>query len=324
MGIFDNWPQSLANAAIFSKPCFSAETGALRLIFIGHGSGLGFEALPIVDPAAAKVLVSDRMKGVRETLTATPSAKHRRLAGWFQRKRPQPARAPEGERVYVIGDIHGRADLLDKLLARVLEHAWSGPEKRTLIYVGDYVDRGADSRGVIERLLQPIPKFTTRFLRGNHDQAVLDFLSDPLFYRIWKSYGAQETLLSYGVRPPRFDEVQAITEARDEFAAKLPPAHLAFFEALEMSAEVGDYFIAHAGVRPGVALDAQAKEDLLWIRDDFLFSNSDFGKVIVHGHTPSDDVVRRKNRIGVDTGAYATGHLTALVLEGDTTDFLQT
>ena len=110
----------------------------------------------------------------------------------------------------------------------------------------------------------------------------------------------------------------------DEFAGKLPDAHRRFFDNLELSTVIGDYFIAHAGVRPGVALAAQTAEDLLWIREDFLFSHSDFGKVVIHGHTPTESVVRRKNRIGIDTGAYATGRLTALVLEGETVKLLHT
>ena len=234
------------------------------------------------------------------------------------------AAVPPDLRVYVVGDIHGCAALLDRLLQMIVADASTGPERRLLIYVGDYVDRGPDSRTVIESVLNPPAGFATRCLRGNHEQALLDFLSDPLTYRVWKNYGAQETLLSYGVRPPLFDDTQAITAARDEFAAKLPASHRRFFEELALSTEIGDYFVAHAGVRPGVALGAQSAEDLLWIRDDFLFSGSDFGKVVVHGHTPTHGVVRRKNRIGIDTGAYATGRLTALVLERETVKLLQT
>jgi serine/threonine protein phosphatase 1 len=241
----------------------------------------------------------------------------------FGTKREAPA-VPPGQRVYIVGDIHGCAALLDRLLEMVVADASNGPATRLLIYVGDYVDRGPDSRGVVETVLNSPQGFETRALRGNHEQALLDFLVDPLTYRIWKNYGAQETLLSYGVRPPLFDDVKAITDARDAFASKLPERHRGFFEELALSTEVGDYFVAHAGARPGVALGAQSAEDLLWIREDFLFSGSDFGKVVVHGHTPTEAVVRRKNRIGIDTGAYATGRLTALVLEGESVKLLQT
>ena len=234
------------------------------------------------------------------------------------------ATVPAGQRAYIVGDIHGCAARLDHLLRAIVTDATAGPDKKLLVYVGDYVDRGPDSRAVIEKLLSPPPGFEVRYLRGNHDQAVLDFLDDPLTYRTWKNYGAQETLLSYGVRPPLFDDAKAITEARDEFAGQLPEAHRRFLEELELSTEIGGYFIAHAGVRPGIPLQAQSAQDLLWIREEFLLSGSDFGKVVVHGHTPTENVVRRKNRIGIDTGAYATGRLTALVLEGETVRQLHT
>lgn len=234
------------------------------------------------------------------------------------------AAVPPGQRAYVVGDIHGCAALLDRLLKTIVADATVGPEKRFLVFVGDYVDRGPDSRAVIDRLLNPPKGFEVRCLRGNHDQAVLDFLNDPLTYRTWKNYGAQETLLSYGVRPPLFDDEKAIAAARDEFIAKMPESHRRFLEELELSTVIGDYFFVHAGVRPGVALGAQSAEDMLWIREDFLFSSNDFGKVVVHGHSPTEGVVRRKNRIGIDTGAYATGRLTALVLEGETVKLLHT
>lgn len=234
------------------------------------------------------------------------------------------ASVPPGQRVYIVGDIHGCAALLDRLLAMIISDAATGPEKRLLVFVGDYVDRGPDSGMVIERLLAPLPGFEIRCLRGNHDQAVLDFLNDPPTYRLWKNYGAQETLLSYGVRPPLFEDAQAIAAAHGEFAARLPESHRRFFEELELSTEIGDYFVVHAGVRPGIALGAQSAEDLLWIREEFLLSRSDFGKVVVHGHTPTESVVRRKNRIGIDTGAYATGRLTALVLEGESVRLIHT
>lgn len=231
---------------------------------------------------------------------------------------------PPDQRVYIVGDIHGCASLLERLLVTIELDAAGGPPKRRLVFVGDYVDRGPNSRAVIERLLNPPEGFETHCLRGNHDQAVLDFLNDPLFYRVWKSYGAQETLLSYGVRPPRFDDAQSINASWDEFAAALPETHLRFLESLEYSWEIGDYFVAHAGVRPGTALTAQAPQDLLWIRDEFLSSQSDFGKVVIHGHTPFDGVVKRKNRIGIDTGAYGTGRLSAVALEGQTVRVLHT
>jgi serine/threonine protein phosphatase 1 len=161
-------------------------------------------------------------------------------------------------------------------------------------------------------------------LRGNHDQAVLDFLDDPDFYRAWRDLGAAETLLSYGVIPPRFDNEEAFTEARDDLRRKCPESHLEFLRGLPLFHIVGDYMFVHAGVRPGIALDRQSPEDIMWIRDEFLFSDLRLDKVIVHGHSPSERPVLRANRIGVDTGAYATDCLTAVILDGEECTILST
>ena len=214
--------------------------------------------------------------------------------------------------------------LLDRLLELIVADSATAPPKRVIACVGDYVDRGPDSHGVIERLLNPPQGFEIRCLRGNHDQAMLDFIRDPLAWRGWQNFGARETLLSYGVRPPLLDNAEAMTAARDELVVTLPASHVAFLEGLELCAEVGDYFVVHAGVRPAVALKDQSAQDMLWIRDEFLKSNAEFGKIIVHGHTPHPRVLRQRNRIGIDTGAYETGRLSALVLEGDTVGLLQT
>ena len=230
------------------------------------------------------------------------------------------ARVPEGTRVYAIGDIHGRADLLDRLHAAIREDAGrAGADRRVAVYLGDYVDRGLDSKGVIDRLLgDPLPGFERVFLMGNHEDALLKFLDEPQFGRDWKYYGGLETLMSYGVPDlPLKDEEAAFEVARDQFVERLPAAHLDFLRRLRLSHEEGDYFFAHAGVRPGVALDAQAAEDLMWIREEFLGFSGDLGKIVVHGHTPEEQPVVRANRIGVDTGAYITGVLTAVALEGE-------
>jgi serine/threonine protein phosphatase 1 len=161
------------------------------------------------------------------------------------------------------------------------------------------------------------------FLKGNHDAALLNFLRDPESYQAWRNYGAPETLLSYGVRPPLFASPADFVRARDELAEKLPEDHLRFFNDLELSVSIDDYFFAHAGARPGIDLEEQFEEDLMWIRDDFLSSRHDFGKIVVHGHTPQPVASRHSNRIGVDTGAYATGILSCVVLEGETQRFLQ-
>ena len=249
---------------------------------------------------------------------------------WFERVNRwlggdrAPSLLPHGLRVYAIGDIHGRLDLLDALIARIEDDARSGPGCQILAFVGDYIDRGPDSKRVVERLLNLPERFHAQFIRGNHDQALLDFIADPQTYSSWKEFGAQETLWSYSVRPPKFDQRKYTLEAHSGLIKNLPAAHLDFFQKLQPYAVIGEYFFTHAGVRPGIALNLQSHEDLMWIRDDFLASTANFGKIVVHGHSPSPHPIRRTNRIGIDTGAYATGKLTAAVLEGSELRFLQT
>jgi len=242
----------------------------------------------------------------------------------FARKPRKIAAVPDGMRVYAVGDIHGRLDLLDALHHMIGDDSAGAPSERMLVYVGDYIDRGPDSKGVIDRLLSPLEGFKSRRLKGNHDQSLLEFLDEPLHYRQWKDYGARETLRSYGVAPPRFDNPDELSAARDALAEALPAKHLEFLDQLELSFEIGDYFFAHAGVRPGLPLAKQSPDDLMWIREQFLSSNADFGKVVVHGHTPTTEPQKRHNRIGIDTGAYATGRLTCAVLEGSQCRFLHT
>lgn len=240
---------------------------------------------------------------------------------------PVGARLPERVRVYAVGDIHGRLDLLDALTARIAADARERPGPADyIVYLGDYVDRGLQSRQVLDRMCAPPPPgFGTVHLRGNHEQAMLDFLDDESTGEAWLQYGGVQTLFSYGVHlrseTPEPDE---LAEARDRLAAALPRAHLSFLTHLRASITIGDYFFAHAGVRPGVPLDAQEPRDLLWIRDSFLTSTADFGKVVVHGHSISTEPELRPNRIGIDTGAFATGRLTCLVLEEDRHRFLST
>jgi serine/threonine protein phosphatase 1 len=251
-------------------------------------------------------------------------------SSWWDRllgnKKVAAPRVPAGKRVYAVGDIHGRHDLLLALIRQICQHALESPAaENSLLFVGDYVDRGEASKDVIELLLTlDLPGWQKIFLRGNHDQSVLNFLEDYKFYRVWRGYGAQETLLSYGVTPPRFDDDSAFARTRDEFAEKLPATHLAFLNGLRYFHVEGDYLFVHAGLRPGIALDKQSQEDMLWIRDDFLFSREVFAKYVVHGHTPGTNPVRLKNRICIDTGAYVTGRLTAVVLEDDSCSFLTT
>ena len=240
----------------------------------------------------------------------------------------KPPVTPEGMRIYAVGDVHGRADLLDALLQRMVADARAGArdQRRIVTFLGDYVDRGLQSCDVLDRLTKGLPDgFEYVFLKGNHEAAMLEFLRDANFGRTWKYYGGLETLHSYGVKDLTLsDDPKDFERARDHFERVLPESHKRFLESLLPSFEAGDYFFAHAGVRPGVALSRQIEEDLLWIRDEFLDSRASFGKVVVHGHTPREDPVFRANRIGIDTGAYMTGVLTALVLDGTERRLLQT
>ncbi len=247
----------------------------------------------------------------------------RHIKWLFAEKRARPV-LPENVRIYAVGDIHGCLVELDALLAKIVEDAAGFDGERQLVFLGDYVDRGPDSKGVLDRLLALPEGFKPQYIIGNHDRTLLDFLDNPSLFRDWRDFGGRETLMSYGVVPPRFDNDEAYTQARDALRSVMPQSHLDFLSSLPYSVTIGSYHFVHAGIRPGVALDRQAPEDLLWIRDEFLLSNVDHGVVVVHGHTPMEEPVKQSNRISVDTGAYATGRLTAAVLEGTQCRFLST
>jgi serine/threonine protein phosphatase 1 len=227
-----------------------------------------------------------------------------------------------------VGDIHGRLDLLETMLELIARDAQAreSARQRTLVFVGDYVDRGPDSRGVVERLIKdPLEGFDTHFLKGNHEAILLDFLEDPWRLDHWLMNGGDATMRSYGVDIERLAGLGAPPEIwRNTFADALPDMHLAFFRDLKLSVSFGDYLFVHAGVRPGVPLAAQSEADLIWIRAPFLDHGAPFGKIVVHGHTPERAPVTRPNRIGIDTGAVFTGRLTALKLQDGSRDFLQT
>jgi serine/threonine protein phosphatase 1 len=237
------------------------------------------------------------------------------------------ASVPPGSLVYAIGDIHGRLDLLDALLAMIVADA-QGVEatERLLVFLGDYIDRGPDSAGVIDRLISGLPEgFASICLKGNHEAIMLDFLERPAQLNLWVENGAAATLASYGLDAYGFDwHWGDEAGCRDDLVAAMPANHRSFLEELRLSYQCGDYFFAHAGVRPGVPLDAQRPQDLIWIRAPFLESDADFGKVVVHGHTPGERPVVRPNRIGIDTAAWLRGTLTALRLEGTDRAFLAT
>jgi serine/threonine protein phosphatase 1 len=240
---------------------------------------------------------------------------------------PGRYRPPKGAVLYAVGDIHGRSDLLDRLHdAIVRDAARRRADRRVIVYLGDYIDRGFDSSGVVDRLLgEGPPGFERRFLLGNHDTFLLDFLGgDSAVIETWLWNGGAAALRSYGVEPAADNALVRPTTLRADFARAIPPAHRAFFRALKLNHREGGVLFVHAGLRPGVPLADQSREDMLWIREEFLESDSDFGCLVVHGHTPGPEPVIRENRIAVDTGAWRSGRLTAAVLEGDELAFLQT
>lgn len=237
------------------------------------------------------------------------------------------AKVPDDHRLYAIGDIHGRYDLLQLLLTKVDADAESFEGQTTLVFLGDYVDRGPQSKAVLDFLieLERVSRHELVFLLGNHEQTMLDFLADAPASEHWLRYGGLETLASYGVQISSEDlSKSSLSRVRSTLRDNLDASHLDFLRRLRLSYEQGDYYFAHAGVRPDIDLNAQILDDLLWIREPFLSSTRDFGRIIVHGHSISEEPVVRRNRIGIDTGAFASGRLTALVLEGEERRFLTT
>lgn len=242
----------------------------------------------------------------------------------------RPARLPDGLRVYAIGDLHGRADLLDAMLARIAEHSATAPAvaRQRVVLLGDIVDRGPDSRGAVERLLAPaLPDgFEIETLMGNHERMMLDFLDDPTVGRPWLNNGGLATLTSYGVTPPLGSATpERLAPVRAELGERLPAEHRRFLEERPLWLEIGDYVFVHAGIRPGRPMSEQSPADLLWIRAPFLDSAEAFlDRVVVHGHSVTQEPELRPGRIGIDTGACHTGVLTCAVLEGSGRGLLQT
>lgn len=247
--------------------------------------------------------------------------------GLFRRKDDANApRVPDDTVVYAVGDVHGCLDLLLRLQQEIAEDmAGRKASRRVVVYLGDYIDRGPDSRGVIEHLAQkPLAGCESVHLAGNHDRWLLDFLDDPGQGQMWLMNGGRATLASYGVAggPAGGASAAQAETLRDALDRALPDHHRRFLQRLRYHHEEGDYFFAHAGVRPGIPLAEQTADDLLWIREDFLYSDADFGKVVVHGHTPTHTPEEYPNRIGIDTGAFMSGRLTAVALEGAKRRFL--
>jgi serine/threonine protein phosphatase 1 len=230
---------------------------------------------------------------------------------------PPVPRGKEGARAYAVGDVHGRLDLLDRLLAMIEADIAARPRKRSfVVFLGDLIDRGPASAGVVERLrtwrpdgVRPI------FLAGNHEEVLLRILAgEEGILPSWLTFGGAECLESYSVDAEalkRLDERAAITKVREA----VPRAHREFFEGFGDTFRFGDYLFVHAGIRPGVVVEEQDVKDLRWIREPFLTDAKEHGFVVVHGHTICESVEERSNRIGIDTGAYRSGNLTALGIE---------
>ena len=225
-------------------------------------------------------------------------------------------------RIYAIGDIHGRLDLLDQMIVAIRRDIDSHPGEGLTVTLGDYLHRGPDSRGVVDRLAHN--PFATPYvaLKGNHEDLFDMFLQNPSIGVDWRRLGGLETLHSYGISVPSIMIDIDYELAAEQLQAALPPDHSKFLASLKTSFDVGNYFFCHAGIRPGVPFEGQSKRDLLWIREEFLNSQMDFGKIIIHGHTPVEKPEVLPNRINIDTGAFATGRLTCVVLEGDRQRFL--
>lgn len=238
------------------------------------------------------------------------------------------AAVPPATRLYAVGDIHGRVDLLRRMHQLIQDDVRGNPRGRhVIVYLGDYIDRGADSAEVIDLLIKsPVPGCQSVHLLGNHEDSLLRFLDDPEVGPTWLYYGGIATLVAYDIdvgEYPWRNEIEMM-RLQAELRRHLPVRHRLFLQGLPLSHGEGDYLFVHAGVRPGVPFDRQNREDLLWIRDEFLASPADHGKVVVHGHTIAPDPEVLPNRIGIDTGAYATGRLTCLVLDGAERSFMQT
>jgi len=238
---------------------------------------------------------------------------------WF-RARPRPRRSaeiPRGLRAYAVGDIHGRLDLLLELMGKIeRDDAARSPAKTHIVFLGDLIDRGPASAQVVEHLLRArTDSATFHFVAGNHEEALLDSVRGPHIGREgWLAFGGRETLESYGVGAGAIAAGGIFLDR--EIQAAIPANHIDFIAGFADSVRIGDYLFVHAGIRPSVPLDQQSSHDMRWIRHEFLSDQTDHGVVVVHGHTISAQPEFQPNRIGIDTGAYHSGVLTALGLEG--------
>jgi serine/threonine protein phosphatase 1 len=246
------------------------------------------------------------------------------LSSIFKRREPKSSgpigNFPKGQRGYAIGDIHGRLDLLEQLIQRVQADDAARPAAdTTLIFLGDLIDRGPESAQVVNYLLNlkaDRAPDRTRFLLGNHEEVFLAALEDEKALRFFTRIGGKETILSYGISPSRYNELD-FPDLQLLLRSQVPAEHVAFLSGFEDMILLGDYAFVHAGIRPTEPIGNQRAKDLRWIREEFINYAGQFEKIIVHGHTISDAVELKPYRIGLDTGAYASGKLTAMGFEGD-------
>lgn len=230
---------------------------------------------------------------------------------------------PPGQRVYAVGDIHGRRDLFEALVAAIdADDAAAGPAETTVILLGDLVDRGPDSAGVIALARAWQARRLVRILGGNHEEMFLRGFDELEVFRHFLRHGGRETVLSYGVDRARFLQA-TMEEAQQLMCESVPREDIAFLEGFEDMVTIGEYVFVHAGIDPRVPLEEQKRRDLRWIREPFLSHSDSHGPVVVHGHTISDAPEDCGNRIGIDTGAFMSGRLTALVLEGTERRYLE-
>jgi len=242
---------------------------------------------------------------------------------WHKRPPPSYPPAPEGFTIYAVGDIHGRADLLERVHRLIDEDRPVARSARKVeVYLGDYIDRGGNSAAVISRLIRRAEEASTIFLRGNHEQYLLDFLKGRNCWADWRAIGSIASCLSYGVSPSLLTRHTPPTAIRRALADNLPPEHLRFYADTGSYCCAERYLFVHAGIRPGVQLEDQSPADLLGIRQGFLEFAGDLGYVVVHGHTPVEAPDLRKHRINIDTGAFATSRLTCLRIDCDGVGFL--
>jgi serine/threonine protein phosphatase 1 len=233
--------------------------------------------------------------------------------------------APAGLVIYAIGDIHGRADLLDQIHGLIDEDAATCDTTRKVeIYLGDYIDRGPEPATVVSRLIQRAGRTNAVFLRGNHEQFLLDFLDGVDCWAGWRAVGCVTSCLSYGIKPDLLSFNAPAEAVRETLGQNLPQNHLQFYADTGSYCHIGPYLFVHAGIRPGIPLEAQVPADLLNIRGSFLDFEGDFGWIVIHGHTAVDTPDLRKHRINIDTGAFATNRLTCLRVDGNGVGFLTT